>query len=140
MLPNNREAQAVQAKVKSLGIHDVELFYDYQVKLWAVCQVKKTNTKVVTFENTRGTKIEPLVMWWVRTNEGNYRIPGEQDIHDIVATVRRAQIAFDKGGDWLEEKMLKVEEDKKLLHEIKQDERIKQYAKPLKKYIKKELG
>lgn len=140
MVPGLQEARMVQSTIKRLGIQDVELFWDAQLHMWGVYQVRKVNTGIVTLDNPDATRIEPLLMWWVKDNQGRYRAPGEQDINDVVATVHRAEYWFDKGGDALADAL--DEQDKKRREETdkKHSERIKPHVKALKKAIRKELG
>jgi len=37
-VPGLQEAKAVQAEIKRLGVKDVELFWDAELKMWSVCQ------------------------------------------------------------------------------------------------------
>lgn len=142
MLPNNREAQYVVSSLQRIGIRDVQLFYDSQVKLWAVCQVKQVPTTILTMDNASGTKIEPSILWWCRDSEGEYRAPNDQDISDMVATGQRAQIAWHKGGDWLDDQMLSEEKTKQEKRDAKQKERIKYMARHtnLREHIRREMG
>lgn len=145
MLPDNNKAQMVTQTIRRLGIHDVMLFYDRQVKLWAVCQVKHVPQSIVTMDNIGGTNVQPMIMWWVRTPDGKYRSPGDQDITDVIATVNRAQVIFDKSKnnpDWLDDQMIKEEKEKKIKHDVEQTERLKYIARTtnLKKHIQRELG
>lgn len=142
MLPNNREAQYVINSLKRIGIKDVQLFYDLQTKLWAMCQVNQVPTTILTLDNASGSKIQPTILWWVRTPEGKYRPPGDKDISDMVAIAQRAQITWQKGGDWLDDKMLSDEKSKKEKRDYEQKENLKYMARHtnLRKHVRSELG
>lgn len=145
MLPDNSSAQAVTAKLRQLGIQDVQLFYDHQVKLWSVCQVKKVTKALVTLDNPNLAEVQPFLLWWCRNEKGNYRRPNDQDVSDVIATVHRAQKIFQKSEsnpDWLDDQLLKAEEEKKAKRKIEQDERLKYTIRTsgIQKHIRKELG
>lgn len=145
MPPDNRKAQYVTEQIRRLGVQDVQLFYDHQVKLWAVCQVKKVTKSIITLDNPGSTEVQPMILWWVRTPQGNYREPSDQDVSDMIAIAQRAEITWRKSEsnpDWLDDQMLQAEQSKKEKRDYEQKERIKYIARTtnLKKHIQRELG
>lgn len=145
MLPDNRQAQLVLAKLRQLGIKDVMPFYDHQVQLWSMCQVKQVPKSILTLDNQNLTDVQPLLMWWCRNEKGNYRPPGEQDINDVVATVLRAEKIFEKSKtnpNWLDDQLVKQEQESKAKRKAEQDERLKYIIRnsKIQKHIRKELG
>lgn len=134
MIPNIREAKYVQSMIDRLGVPDVQLIYDHQVKMWMVAQMRKKENKILIFDQAIAN--EPYILFWIKKNDGTYRVPQEQDINDIIAIVTRAQTWFEKGSDAMIdeiEKQEKIEYDK---NRQKQSERIRSAAKPLKKLLK----
>lgn len=145
MFPDNAKAQYISARIHRLGIKDVQLFYDHQVKLWAMCQVRKVQKTVLILENTTGTDIKPMIMFWIRTPKGAYRAPNEQDINDVVAIVQKAQITFQKSKNnpnWLDDQMLEAERIKTEKHKKRQDENLRYAIRhfEVQKDIRRSLG
>ena len=140
MIPGIEQARAVQSAIKRIGIQDVELFYDPQIKMWAVVQVRKTTGGIITMDNLSGTKVEPMIMWWCKNDKGTFRLPNEKDVADVVATVHRAQHWFDKGGDALADALDKQDQAKREAKDKRLKERLSPHIKPLKKAVRKELG
>lgn len=134
-----RAARKVQAAIKAHGIQDVDLFYDHEIKMWAVCQVTKKSDVFVL--ETAKKHVQPIIMWWVKNvSDGTYREPSEVDISDVIAVVQRAQKTWEKGGEWLADQLDAQDKAKDDAHKAKQAQRIKDIAPHLKKYIKKELS
>lgn len=139
-VPGLREAREVQSTIKRLGIQDVELFFDAEIGVWCVVQVRKENTGIVTMDNLSGAKADPWLLWYCTNNDGKYRPPNEKDINDVVATVRRAEKWFTQGGDALVDKLEDQEQDKRMKKEQKLRERLAPHVKDLKRAIREELG
>lgn len=131
--------QQINAKIKQLGIHDVELMLDAQINMWAVVQVFKPSGKILVFGDPKTYETAPTIMWWCKKEDGTPRPPNEQDLHDIVMTVKRAQITFDKGSDWMVDKIEAEEKAKYDENRKRQSERIRSYAPKMKRAIRKEL-
>ncbi len=132
--------ELINAKIKQLGIHDIELAYDNQLKMWAVVQVFKPSGKILLMNNPKYYETVPQLMWWCKKENGTARPPSEQDLHDIVVIVKRAQVWFDKGSDYM---LDKIEAEEKATYDKNrqaQSERIRSYAPALKKHIRKELA
>lgn len=129
MLPNDREAQSVLSQIKRLGIRDVMPFFDHQVGLWAICQVKQVPRAIITLDNASQTEIQPQIMWWCRTvPDGRYRAPCDQDVNDVIAIVQRAEIITQKSKfnpNWLDDQMIQAEQAKTDKHKKRQDENLK---------------
>jgi hypothetical protein len=134
-----REANKIMADLKRLGIHDVELMWDRQIKMWAVMQVFKPSGNILLVGSRQYHDAKPNLMWWIKSPDGKFRLPSEQDLSDIIITVKRAQVWFDKGSDYMVDKIEAAEKDKYDKNRQAQSERIRSVAKPLKKAIRKEL-
>lgn len=139
-IPGLREATLLNSQIRKAGIHDVELMYDSQVGLWAVTQVHRPSGRILTMNTPQSYATEPQVMWWCRDFKTlRYRTPNDQDLSDIIITVKRSQLWFDKGSD----KMIDMIEDKEKADyaskRTAQSKRIRSFSKPMKKAIKKEL-
>lgn len=138
--PDVKKAKAVQDEVKRLGIYDVELFFDPEIRMWAVCQVKRQNSGLVFMDSLEGTKVEKYLMWWIKNDKSEYRSPSKEDVSNIVATVRRAQEWFKKGGDKLADELDAEDVKKRERKEQKLKERLAPHLKTLKKAIREEMG
>lgn len=136
-IPGLREANRIMADIKRLGIKDVELMYDKQLKMWAVMQVLKPSGQILLLNDPGIYKTEPTIMFWIKNSEdGTYRTPSEQDLSDIVAIVSRSQKIFHKGSDWMIDQMESAEKATYEDNRKKQSEKIRSYAPRLKKAIK----
>lgn len=130
-------AQYVQDKLKSLGIHDVEMYWDQQIGMWAVCQVYRPSGKIMLLRGTQLPEQKPQIMWWVKDNEGRYRVPSDRDIHDVIVTVQRAQKIWEKGGDWLADKFDEQDKKRDDAHRQKLKDTVHDIAPAMKKAIQK---
>lgn len=138
-IPGLREANKLLADLKRLGIRDVEPMYDMQVHLWAIMQVFRPSGKILLINSNDYYRSQPTLMWWCRDSKTlKFRVPNDQDLSDIVITVKRAQVIFDKGSDWMVDTIERQEREQYDKNRQKQSERIRSIAKPLKKYFKKE--
>ena len=137
-VPGLTEARKVQAYINRLGIQDVQMFYDAQLKMWGVYQVKKKAATLIVPDEYR--TVEPMLMWWCKTDKGTYRAPNENDVNDVIATVHRAQYWFKKGPDELAKHLDAQDAEKRVKKELKLKERIQPHIKTLKKAIRTELG
>lgn len=135
-IPGVTQAQYVQNKVRNLGIKDIQLFWDEQIKIWAVCQVQAYGGILLPDSYVKDG-IRPHIMWYCKDNDGKARIPSDQDIQDIIITASRAQVAFEKGGDWLADQFDKQSAEKDRKHNEKFKERIHSIAPAMKKALKK---
>ena len=135
-IPGLREATKLNSDIRRLGIPDVELMYDSQIKMWAVCQVFKPSGKILLLDDPNHYETQPTIMFWVKDSAGRYRTPSDQDLSDIIVITKRALVWFDKGSDKMVDEMEKAEEKKHDDNRRKQSERIRSYAKPLKKLLK----
>lgn len=139
-IPGLREANRIMTDLKRLGIHDVELMYDMQVNMWAVVQVFKPSGKILLMNNPHSYETQPVLLWWCKDSlTHKYRTPNDQDLSDVIITVKRAQVVFDKGSDWLVDQIEAKEQAQYDKNRQEQSERIRSFAKPMKKAIKKEL-
>src|SRR6266849_712550 len=128
MLPDNAKAQYVTAQIRRLGVKDIQLFYDHQTKLWALCQVKQIPRTIIILDNASGSEIQPQILWWIRTPKGSYRPPGEQDVNDVMAMDQRRKIIAQKSKsnpNWLDDQMLEAERVKTEKHQQHQDEKLR---------------
>jgi len=140
-VPGLQEAKAVQAEIKRLGVKDVELFWDAELKMWSVCQVRKQNSGIIHLDQTKGTPVDKYLMFWCKSPESTYRPPNKQDVQDVIVTVRKAQEWFKKGGaDRLEAELTKQDDKKRAAKEERIKARLQPHLKELKKAIREELG
>lgn len=140
-IPGKSKADLIMSKLRSIGIHDVQLFYDKGIVpngLWAVVQIQRKTTSLIMPASYHEHNVQPTIMWWCKTNEGHFRVPNDQDLHDIIVTVQRAQTSFLKGGDWLNDRFDEQSAEKDRRHRQKQRDMVHSIAKPLKKAIKEE--
>jgi hypothetical protein len=138
-VPGLREANRIMADLKRLGIHDVELMFDKEVILWAAVQVFKPSGKILLMNDPKHYDTQPYILFWIRNDDMTYREPSDQDLSDIIAIVKRAQVWFDKGSDYMVDQIEAEEQYEYTKKREKQSEKIRSYAKPMKKAIKKEL-
>lgn len=139
-IPGKAAAHRVQDRIRELGIQDVQLFFDNQIRMWAVCQVRQRTTSLTLLSDIYNTPIEPYIMWWVKNQHGAYREPSEQDVNDVVATVERAHKIWAKGGDWLADRLDDQDLRQHAMHVQRQRERIHAVAPALKRAIRRELA
>lgn len=140
-IPGAAQALDIQNKLKKLGVHDIELYYDQTIQphgMWAVCQVNKPSGSILLLRDTT-IDTQPQIMWWCKDNEGRFRLPNEQDLSDAVITVKRAHKIWDKGGDWLADRLDEQDKARDEAHHKKQRQMVEDIAKPLKAAIRKEL-
>lgn len=144
-IPNLLEAKFVQDRILSIGIPDVTLMYDPTITpkegpqgMWAVVQSFKRPNAILTMENQNMEKTESTIMFWCKTPEGTYRAPNIQDVGDVLAIVQRAQVTFQKGGDWLVDQAEKREAERKEELDQRHHERIRKNMKELKKILYKD--
>lgn len=140
-VPGLREANKLLADLKRLGINDVEPMYDVQVGLWAIIQVFRPSGKILLMNTRDYYDSKPVLMWWCRDPQTlKFRAPNDQDLSDIVVTVKRAQVVFDKGSDWMVDKLEAVEKETHDKNRQEQSEKIRSIAKPMKRAIRRELA
>lgn len=140
-IPGTKEAAYVQAKIEELGIQDVKLFYDAQILprgMWVVCQVNKVSGRILLPDNYVQEDIKPYIMWYVKSTDGRFRFPSDRDISDIIATRQRAEKIWDKGGDFLADKLDEQSKEKDEKHNQAFKQKIKDISPAMKKAIKKE--
>lgn len=138
-MPGLKAARYVQSKIKEIGIQDIELYFDNTIKpqgMWAICQLNKPTNTILLLRGSEATQTKPEIMWWCKTNDGHFRVPSDQDISDIIATVQRAHVAWDKGGDWLADRFDEQSREKDRKHREDQHKMIQSIAKPMKKAMK----
>lgn len=126
-------ARYVQSKIKQLGIKDIEMFYDQELRMWAVCQVNKPSGQILLLRDTQ-IDVQPQIMFWCKDSEGRYREPSDQDVHDIVIIVNRAKVIWDKEEKqpgWLADQLDAQDEAKDRKHHEKKTDLAKQTAKRL---------
>lgn len=139
-IPGLRQANLIMADLKRLGIQDVELMFDKQTLLWAAVQVFKPSGRILLLGDPRTYETEPTIMFWIRNNDMTYRDPSEQDLSDIIAIVKRAQVWFEQGSDKMIDEMEKQEKATYDQNRKAQSDKIRSVSKPLKRAIRKELG
>jgi hypothetical protein len=129
-------AQYVQGKIKQLGVTDVEMYWDQEVGMWCVCQVFKPSGSILLLRGTTYKEQAPQIMWWVKTNDGTYRTPSDQDVHDIIVTRKRAEQIWEKGGDWLADQFDEQDKKRDEAHKQKLHDRVREVAPRVRKAIK----
>lgn len=134
MIPGLTQAKDIEARLHNLGIQDVQLFFDNQTRMWAVCQVHK-HGGILLPDNYQQDGIKPYILWWCKNDTGRYRTPNDQDFIDIVTVVKRAPNIWEKGEKRADEFDAKdAEKDRK--HQEKFHDRIHAIAPAMKKAIK----
>lgn len=139
MVPGLSEAKYVQEKIRQAGIQDIQLFFDPQAKIWAVCQVQK-HGGILLPDYYAQDDIRPHILFYCKNEVGAYRVPNDQDIIDVIATVQRSDVTFKQGGDWLADKLDEQDKQKYAEGRKKLTERVHSVSKPLQKAIREELG
>lgn len=134
-VPGLAQANFVESKIKSLGIKDIQLFFDEQLKMWAVCQIQHRGGILLPRQYAENG-IKPHILWYCKTNEGTFRLPNENDIHDVLVTVKRAEITFAHGGNALADEFDKQSAEKDRKHNEKFKQRIHDIAPAMKKALK----
>lgn len=133
-IPGLTQAKDIEAKIHNLGIQDIQLFFDNQTKMWAVCQVHKRGG--ILLPNTyQEDGIKPYILWWVKNEKGGYRTPNDQDLMNIVTVVKRAPSIWAQGekrADKFDEQ--DAEKDRK--HKEKFHDKIHKIAPAMKKALK----
>lgn len=142
-IPGASAAAGIMSKLRSIGIGDVQLFYDADIKpngMWAVVQVQNRTSSLILPSNYMENNVRPYILWWCKTNDGHFRLPNDQDLSDIVAVVQRAEVNWKNDGndmaDRLDQQAQKKDED----HQAKFKQKIKDIAPAMKRAVKKELG
>lgn len=133
------EARRVEGDIKRLGIQDVRLFYDEQLQMWSVCQVSGQVSSLILPQNYQHDA-RPLIMWWVKDALGRRRLPSDQDVNDVIAIAHRAEVVWDKGGDFLADKLDEHDRLRDEKHRRKQRDMVHSISKPMKNAIRKELA
>lgn len=130
------EARKVESDISRLGIKDIRLLFDEQLKMWAVVHVQGQSGLLLpeTFQP------HMQLLWWVKDSRGQRRLPSNQDVSDIVITRQRAEIAWRKGGEWLADRLEEQDKERDQKHREKQHQMIKDIAPQMKKAIRKELS
>lgn len=135
-MPGLAGANFVEGKIKSLGVKDIQLFFDEEIRMWAVCQVMKRGGLLLP-RTYMEEGVKPSILWWCKSNDGSFRSPNEQDIHDIVAVVTRAQTTFTHGGDALADEFERQDAEKDRKHRANFKKKIHDIAPDMKKALRK---
>lgn len=138
MIYGLREAKEVESQLDRLGIRDIRLLYDPQLSMWSVCQVFGKSGILLPQRYAQG--LRPHLLWWVKDGMGRRRLPSQQDVSDVIAIRQRADVVFQKGGDWLADRLDEQDAERDRKHREKQRDLIHQIAKPMKKAVRKEVG
>jgi len=140
-VPGLKEARMVEAAIHKVGIQDIQLLFDEQLRMWAVVQVqKKAKSLILLPKSYNETDIKPYLLWWCKNEKGAYRSPNDIDVTDIIAVVTRAHAHFADGGKTLNEGLERQDAEKQQAHEKKFHDRIHAIAPAMKKAIREELG
>jgi DNA polymerase III alpha subunit len=142
-VPGAAEAQAIMSKLRSVGIHDVQLFHDDRIVphgMWAVVQVQKHVSSLILPSSYK--EAQPYILWWIKTNDGHFRVPNDQDLHDIVVIVQngRKQWEDDPTGEKMARRLDEQSAEKDRKHREAFKQKIKDIAPDMKRAVRKELG
>ena len=141
-IPGINQAKEVQLKILKAGIEDVKLFHDNTIiphGMWCVVQVKRNTSRIIMPDNYKQENLQPMIMWWCKDPEGRFRVPNDNDAHDVIVIVQRAKKIWAKGGDKLDDEFVKQDEKKQEAYEKKKRDRIHAIAPEMKKAIRREL-
>lgn len=136
-VPGAGAAASIMSKLKSVGIHDVQLFYDDKIVpngMWAVVQVQKRATTLIMPANYT-PDVQPYILWWCKDEKAQFRIPNDKDLMDIITVVKRAPDIWAKGekrADQFDENDAKKDEK----HKQKFKQKIHEIAPAMKKALK----
>ena len=139
--PGLSAASHIMSKLKEIGIHDVQLFYDKNIQprgMWAVVQVRKRSSSILMPDSYAKGGIEPYIMWWCKTIDGHFRLPNDNDLTDIIKVATAAPKVWadpEKFADSIDE--ASAEKDRK--HREKFRQKIHDIAPAMQKAIQKEL-
>jgi hypothetical protein len=133
--PGLAQANYVEGKIKSLGIQDIQLLFDEQLKMWVVCQVQKRGGLLLPRTYAEGG-IRPHILWYCKTLDGHFRLPNDNDIMDIVVTAQRAKTTFKHGGEALADDLDAQSAEKDRKHKQKFHDKIHRIAPQMKKALK----
>lgn len=141
-IPGINEAKDITERLKRAGIEDVRLFYDKTIQphgMWAVCQVQRETGRILMPGSYGQENIRPLILWWCKTRESTFRIPNENDFHDMMVVAKRAEKIWAAGGNKLDDEFIKQDKQKEEAHRKKQRDRIHAIAPDMKRAIRREL-
>lgn len=134
-LPGAGAASSIMTHLERLGIKDIQLFFDKQIKMWAVVQVKYTSSSIWLPESYNSTEQEPYLLFWCKNDLGCFREPNIDDVAAIVKMVTQAPAIWAE-GEKRADKFDKQDEEKDRKHKERFHDRIHSIAKPMKKAIK----
>lgn len=134
-IPGIGNAKHIQDTLRKAGIQDVELFFDQQIRMWAVCQVYKNKGNFILPTNYFDGGVKPLIMWWCKNEIGAFRAPNDQDLLDILAVVKRAPKIWEAGGEARADKFDAVDAKKDEAHKQKLKDTVKQIAPAMKRAV-----
>lgn len=132
--PGLGSASYIMGKLHNLGIRDIQLMFDKQVKMWAVVQVKGVSSNIIMPD--KYNEQEPYILWWCKSETtGRFREPNDEDLMNIVTVVKRAPEIWAQGEKRADKfDALDAEKDRK--HQEKFKDMIHDISKPMKKAIK----
>lgn len=137
--PGLEAANYVQAKIDALGVQDIKIMFDKEIRMWAICQVEKRTNQILLPEYYTQDDIRPMIMWWCKDNQGRFRAPNDNDVNDVIVTVTKAHKIWDKGGDWLDDQFKAKDLEREIAHQRKFKKRIKEIAPEMKRAIRKDI-
>lgn len=140
-IPGAGAASSIVNKLKGLGIHDVQLFYDKGILpngMWAVVQIvgQSHHSNLIMPESYNSTPLKPYLLWWCKDERAQFRVPNDQDLINILTVVKRAQGIWDKGEKRADD-FDKKDADKDEKHKQKFKQKIHEIAPAMKKALKK---
>lgn len=137
-IPGAQAASAIRNKLRSIGIKDVQLFYDKNIKpkgMWAVVQIERpVSTLIMPASYT--PEIKPYILWWCKNEKAQYRDPSERDLRDIITVVTRAPKIWAE-GEKRADKFEAQDAEKDRKHQEKFKQKIHEIAPAMKKALKK---
>jgi hypothetical protein len=74
-VPGLAQAKEVQGLLRKAGIQDVQLFFDPQLRIWAICQVMKPSGRILIPDSYQQDGIKPYILWWCKDEQSKFRPP-----------------------------------------------------------------
>lgn len=133
-------AHSINAKLASLGIHDVKLLYDKNIQpygMWVVTQIKGKSSVFLLPNSYNETDLEPYILWYCKDEQtGKFREPNDEDLMNIITVVKRAPEIWAQ-GERRADKFDEADAKKDDAHRQKLKDTVHDIAKPMKRAIQK---
>lgn len=135
MVPGAKEAKTIERQIHAVGIKDVQLFFDNQIKMWAVCQVEK-HGGILLPDNYNENGVKPYILWWCKNETGAFRVPNDTDFINVLKVVQQAPKIWAQ-GEKRADKFDAQDAEKDHKHREKLHDRVHEIAPAMKKALKK---